>query len=311
MRSGDALDFHAAAFELFVYQVLRRADTSPTVISRGNDKTADFAIHCNSGPDGVVEARLTNDGDPLDWQHRLIIRRVLNEIVHPDVGFNVVRSGRIAHQPSAKRIRHQVRTFLESTKLSDYVDGVRADRHSTAPTCQLDIDGATVVLSPVVRRVGATSQPVPIYYWSDHLPQINTIEAIRRAIKKKAGRYESLSGPYVICLNVLGEIGVLDSEIEEALFGAGIAGTRQIAGRRDGLWRPNQHRRVSGVLAVVGLVPSPATASADQRPELRLFVNPWATHAVPAELRQLQRVEVENGELVAARGLNSAALFRY
>ncbi len=125
--------------------------------------------------------------------------------------------------------------------------------------------------------------------------EINTKEAIRRAIKKKTSRYGTLEIPYILSINVISAFCDTDDVID-ALFGTEqftfnideLNATPVPSRAMDGAWFM-KGTRLSGVLIIKNI--NPWTIA--QR-NVTLYLNPWASHPYNGELRQLPHVDINS-----------------
>jgi hypothetical protein len=136
----------------------------------------------------------------------------------------------------------------------------------------------------------------------------NTEEAIRSALKKKAGRYGTMDRPYVVAVNVLG-LAVGEIDYKNALFGNELFVDTETAAGYDsawiregnGFWRGEKgprNRRVSAVAFFETLDPW----SAAKRPAVVMH-NPWAEHPLPDGLLGTPEKRWSDGKVQGIEGL--------
>jgi hypothetical protein len=139
---------------------------------------------------------------------------------------------------------------------------------------------------PVSREHRGHSDHRPIGIFPTESRWGSAASAVRRTIEKKATRYGAVGQPYLLALNILGQWGCDHDDMAQALIGPELVtvnlSTREssVERRLDGAWhraRP-RNRRVSAVLAFVGLVPwNLASCPA------HLYLNPWAQYPITSQ----------------------------
>lgn len=141
-----------------------------------------------------------------------------------------------------------------------------------------------------------------------------TTEAIRDAVRAKAGRYGDLGIPYVVAVNALGQWLLDQHDIMGALFGQEAfyfdpenPGEPEMTRQPDGAWfgkKGAQYTRVSA--ALIGGDITPWTAGA-RTPVV--YHNPWAKHPCPDALGQLRSAHPENNTIKEREGLTGYDIF--
>ena len=336
MSVKDAKAFWAGALELFAFLLLHRLGLAPDVIPRRDDQgemTADFRAHLPEGGEALVECTSTSDApDVPEWKYDGELRRGLQDAVSahdvPAVLLHVVRYGRFKSTVGSGSVRKQVHKFLTSPEVAAYVTARLDGREAESPRHRLAAGGAEVILEAHVLAAGAAAT----IGWrldkpDDHAPTNpdgtlrtdllpwapaaeRTTQAIWKALRRKTSHYGAISTPFVVVLNVFGQYGpALNEEIVPALYGRLPNDPLQndfstVGGRRDGLWTPGSNTRLSGVLVVSGLFPAPVG-----EPVIRLYLNPWASDAVPAPFLLLPHVRAEGDMLVQQHGRTWDDLF--
>lgn len=128
----------------------------------------------------------------------------------------------------------------------------------------------------------------------------NSREALRRALREKAGRYGQLGRPYVIAL--LTTSGFLaEDDVAAMVYGSQ-------TGRNGGVWdrrATQRHTRVSAVMVADALLP---WSVGDRLP--RIWVNPAPAHPLTSYMGLPTAVRLENGRVVLEDGrLSPRGLF--
>jgi len=137
---------------------------------------------------------------------------------------------------------------------------------------------------------------------------------IRAALVKKSRRYGKLDAPYLVVVGdgkeQLFSAETVRSALTEAVFGderaAIVSGKLRLEYAKNGCWNGSngpQNQHVSGVLL---LPKNTVWELREEKWHPLLAVNPWATLALPAELKTLPRLEPENWRWSRKAGANFA-----
>ena len=140
--------------------------------------------------------------------------------------------------------------------------------------------------------------------------QIDTTTPLRKALRKKAGRYGPLGKPFIIAVNAL-DICANEISFEEALFGteciqvtSTAEGFHELRTRNpDGLWvnaSGPSYTRVSGVLFTRKARSSNFLFGA----EAKLYLSPWAEFPYLGELTRLPTARIEANMCVEVPGVS-------
>jgi hypothetical protein len=177
--------------------------------------------------------------------------------------------------PAGKWLR-EIKNWIATLDYEGVVATGRQKAFDLLPALSLEHDGLTVVFKPIARRRDSNAQPTgrPIGVQSFEAVWVRSWEAIQHAVRKKASRYGEQDTPYLIAINGVGDNCDYE-EFERALYGP------------DGLWRVGGrrvHTRVSGILAVLQLIPSTIGCA-----NACIFHNPHAVNSYSGQLCQLSQ----------------------
>lgn len=283
------IDFHAAYWELFNFQVLRRAGFELTCHPEmpGTGKRPDFLVE-GHGSRFYLEAKLLGDSQEERRRQRErnqiwneLDRRVQSEhffvrLGVPARGHSPLPFRSLASATTAWLAELDVESVRRQVELGGLVNVesfVWADERS----------GWSVSLSPI---------PKSRHSASDRLVGMGEAEAwfaddrtaIRKTLDRKSHRYgQNLDAPLVVALS-MGRAFVDDTDLLDALFGDEVVHVHretmetELGRAHNGLWlgaRGPKARGLSAVLAAKGVSPWSLGGA-----QLKLWVNPWAARPV-------------------------------
>jgi hypothetical protein len=297
IRSREDSNFRSALFELTVFSSLKYLGAAVQLHPLpGNGKSGrpDFKATFANGSSVYIEATSSAERNGRTERGQRIIEttlEALNSRPHHTFCLDVESSGEPSSQPSAKDLRKKIHSWLDTLD----PDIPRSRERSTTSfllngwnlTCK------AIPLHPE-RRGSSPSflrSRMSAAYWT------NRSRAIKDAIVSKANKYGPLDAPLIIALNCHC-FSVQTNEELDALYG-----DIQLRYYRDmpslGSW---QDRASNGVWAGAS---SPAYTGVTGAWIFRdlhlyslssavhnLYINPWARHEIPTEMKQLPSCQV-------------------
>jgi hypothetical protein len=250
----------------------------------------------------AVRASGTSAEDRAAENRANAVYDVLERVESPDFFVGVRFRGAPRSTPPARAIRQFVQDRLNE---ASYETVANAWSEVSGGEAQFPIewafnhDGWEVGFFPIPKRGDARGQsevrPLGIFFHDAHA--IDPVSDLRAAVKRKAGRYGELGGPYIIAVNGAGMAADRDAMLK-ALLGTiafqfptsrGPKGGRWVR-NPDGVWYGGtaaRNTRISAILYVDYTHPT-AVASA----KLALIENPWARFP-PPKLPKFPRLEVQ------------------
>ena len=302
----DDHSYDSAAFELMLYELLRRLDLAPVVEPEppGSRRRPDFKITDELGHIWYVEATVAeNTGLPLGDPLQNEVFDAINEI--PPLGgiaLNADARGTLERAPSRTRIQKKVRDWLESID----PEQIGEDAPVKYPRLKIRCGNWRLKLTAFAGYPDNSHtliQAGPMAFGSN----IDDASYLKDKIVAKARRYRNLDHPLIVAVSIPGSpVDVGDQTA--ALFGAR-AGYPSIAGSHtavtgtaripNSVWlsiaKP-RYRGLHGVTFFGGWFRSVSQSHA------RTYINPFADTKIPDELLQLGSARVQDGEVVFEEG---------
>lgn len=286
LQSNEDDVFHAAFWELYLAEMLRRLDAGPEFhpLIEDSARRPDFLA---TGPSPFyLEATLAGPSRAERAQTRRLsaLYDVLNRAAIRDFFIDVDVDAIGSRPPPARALRQQIDTWL--TQLD-------ADRLIAAGVTFDAVDPHAltwrwedwnVTFRPLPKSAEHRSDEDPLIgMHSEGGGLIDTTSALRKALREKGGRYGKLRHPLVVGVVVVDQF--VDAEdVEHALFGSEavrvfgqsdrLAG-HQLVRQRDGFWTGRSkptYTRVSAALVALNLFPWSVASSWPT-----LWLNPWAS----------------------------------
>lgn len=256
-RSSDNAAHVAAAFELILHEVMVRQGLHPTSPFITGGKRPDLRVEPSGSSAIVIEARMTQPNENIHYRQAL---DAIATVRRPYVEWHVWIDEDPQSQVSTTALISQLAAFADAHPVS----ALPAAFNRGGPHLlfrQGDTKLRIYGLNKQDRPAGALS-------WHESDSELADTDDIRKAIKRKKGRYD-LTEPYVLAL-CSAKGWARDDQFREALFresrGAGPEDLR-------GFWAKGQATRVSGVLACYSFKLASIHAA-----RMNLFVNPQAVH---------------------------------
>ncbi len=318
-RSANDLQHRAAFFELLLHELLLclgySLDVHPVVnLDRG--RRPDFLVTSAVDPPFVLEAVLASEESKRELAASSRIEAVieqLNRRLKVRDFFLGVRIEGVPRTPvPSDRVLRFLKFQIDRLNASGQpVVFVSADQ-GLYPRWPYEHDGCVLEFFPIPRTVssktGDSGRPIGLI--TSDARWRNASAVIKDAVRKKSNRYGDLGQPYVVAVNVWGELGLIDrSDIVSALFGneqwivsksSGEWKVDRCARALNGVWTSGAGplcTRVSAVL--VGSLVSPWSI---HNSEMYLCHNPWAKKPYCGALTRLPQAVPRDGHVVWTEG---------
>ena len=292
----------SAAFELYLFQLFKCLGYSVIVHPQtpsAKGTHPDFLLQHPDGDRLYVEAAQSIEINDVEQAARARLDVVFDAINRLEVSgwFLGVDSRTYPDTPpSGKRLRRQIKRWLEGLDPDTVIENVQGHSDDAYPTFPWNDGEWEIEFTPFPRSPQKRDQPVEgvIGAHSDGVRWLNTREKIRDTLISKAKHYGKLDAPLVVAVNAYffrqDDIAIMEALFgQEQFLGPRKAPDAELEMRRapNGFWHgPNgaRHTGVGGVL--VGYDINPWTIAV--RP-LTLFHNPWAQEEVVGAITQLSR----------------------
>jgi len=292
-------DFEVCFFELLLYELLLRFHYKVEVepkLPPPLRKRLDFRAKDEARNTLYLETIVvTGKSKKEKGKDRLLatLYDQINQLRVPDYFLEIIAIRNPENrQPSGDRFKEFVRECVESLDYDKVLELSRQGSLDHLPTwtykepnSELEIEFEVIPVSPE-NRGKVDQRPIGIYPGEFRLD--NSVDAIRENIKNKASRYGRLDAPYLIALNC-GLATTKEAEID-ALFG------------KKGLFRPDLHTRVSGVVIFKVLPWNLPKAY------VCLYHNPEPEHRYSGPLTQLPQVFAGQGRLKQLPGTSLGSI---
>jgi hypothetical protein len=268
IRSSDDLLFHSAFLELYTHQLLLATRHSVVFHPElaGTSKRPDFLATDSDGREFFIECTVATEDSSTDRaaQARLnTLYESISQVTCNDIFLSLRVIGTPSTPVPGARWKRRIQSWVDSLNYEALVAMGPVPNDSHLPKIELEHDGLHLTIKPIPKKPecrGKGQRAIGVQAFEGCM--VTSHNKIRETIRDKAGRYGTLTLPYIVVVNCLGEL-TDEEEIHGAMFG------------HSGIWRdPDKpaHTRVSAVLAIHHLLPwSVAVAAA------RLFHNPYAT----------------------------------
>lgn len=256
-RSADNAAHVAAAFELVLHEIMVRQGLQPTSPVIAGGKRPDLRVDANGSSAIVIEARMTQPNENVHYRQAL---DAIAAVRRPFIEWHVWIDEDPRSQVSAAVLTAQLTTFANAHPAGALPEVFSRD----GPHLLFEQDDTRLRIYGIRKP----DQPDGEISWHEADGEFADTDDIRKAIKRKKGRYE-LTEPYVLALCSAKGWSRQD-QFREALF-------RESRGACPedlrGFWAKGQASRVSGVLACYSFKPASIHGA-----RMQLFINPNATH---------------------------------
>ena len=297
--------FHSAFFELYLHELLRRLGCVVEVhpeLNGERSSSPDFLVREPGGRHWFLEAVLASETSNRDRGRESLQARVfqaIDEIESPDFWLHARARGELEASPSTNLLKREIRDWLETLDYESCREKIRLDGGRELPRFERALGAwrLTIQASAKSRAHRGLTRTLGFQSRGDSR-QVKTADALRKAVKRKAGKYGHLDGPFCVAVNAMESIGE-PGEIARSLYGSepalhlGRAGDWPIERNQDGVFgRSDRHSRVSGVLVFQMLFPTTSRSVS-----ARMWLNPDATHPLGGTVLQLPVAEYVDDSL--------------
>lgn len=308
-RCGDDEQYASAEFELLLFSVMEaagfRLQPHPE-LSNGNSSRPDFLVTDRDGSKFYLEAVLAREATQSALADPVIAATLhkLRTTSHPR--FQVVARilGRTTTQPSGRRLLHEILRWLDM--LEPQAEGRTFEwRHEA------------LLLQFTAHAISPLQQPDPplLAGYMGEAGAVNTYGGLRDNLKFKGGKYGKLDLPLIVAANHTSPFFSPD-EATQALFGPlqitvsldDPNADGRLTHAPDGAWLSRGgpiYRGMSGAW-IFNNFSSARLATASPV----LYLNPWATQAVPPDLLRFTHSQIEGSYMVRKQGLSVRTLMQ-
>ncbi len=319
-RKGEEVSHHGAFFELFCNELLRRSgyevEVHPTLPNR---KTPDFLVSRACVPQFYFEATLAANSEADQAAERRIaeLHDTLDRMDSPDYFLDMEYEGTPEDNVDGRALRGALGRWLGTLDFNDVVRLSQDGRYQELPRLDWALGEFSLTFRPIPKSPELRGQPGarPVgVVMPGAMRALNTHDAIRTAIERKAAKYRNLDCPLLVAVNVMDDF-CDDDDIYDALFGE-----QQVVARRqrDGGWTHEQARipngawhgrrgarnvGVSAAIIVHQLVPTTLRVA-----QVEVIHNPWSAHPLAADLLPLvqRSVRLPGGQIDRRPGTSAA-----
>ena len=315
----------AAFFELFLHELLMRLGYSVSLhpsVPGGVSKSPDFLVESSQADRFYLEATLATgeSAQEIAAQARMnAVYDTLNRLVEsPDFFLWMDIRGYPATPPPAKKLAAFIQANLSALSPDEMTALYKAGEMDALPKWHFDHEGWSIDFRPVPKGTNARGKrgvrPIGVQFhgfrWEDQRTPL------RNAITDKAGRYGTLDLPFIVAVNVVGNVDQTD--IMDALFGQEqitvtfynddpeAPATYEPSRVPDGVWTsPSgpRYTRLSGILLISWLAPWNIP-----RAQVVLYQNPWAQKPYLSKLARLPHVVPEGGHMKFVDGESTSTI---
>ncbi|HVT18580.1 MAG TPA: hypothetical protein VHQ90_20675 [Thermoanaerobaculia bacterium] len=321
VRSGDEANFMSAFCELYLNALLHGLGYSVEVHPEPNPalKTRpDFLVKAEGADAFYLEATVATELSTADRgvsRLRETVLRAINQMESPKFFLNVTERGNPATVPSSKKLRSDLTQWLSTLDPDEAMRLLKEGGPHSLPTFMYRYEGWTVEFSAMpkspklrgqrgVRTIGIHS--------TGGFTRVLTAEAVKRALKRKIGKYGKLDLPYIVAVNASESFGD-STATHEALFGSEVfivndedEGGGILSRQQDGFFSvKDRNTRLSAALILPGLHPTTIAVT-----EPRLFHNPSAKLPLDGRICLLSQGRARDGVIEILPGIPARELLK-
>jgi hypothetical protein len=324
-QSDDKIEHHSAFFELYIHELLIRLGHKVEIPhpepGASPRRAPDFLATSQDGNRFYVEATLATNQSQQDVSGEKRLNQVydaLNGLDSPNFFISVKVHGAPAVPVPGRRLRHEVRQFLNSLDPDSCSEIIRHSGMRDVPFHKFDFQGWRINISPIPKshksRGRAGIRPLGILGPAE-AQFVDDRTALKDSVTAKASHYGDLGIGLVVAVNAINQhLEMID--IMEALFGQesftfstnnGGAEELQMQRLLNGAWnglKGPKNTRVSAVLVMSSLIPWTVAVS---NPEV--FHHPRAKHSIGDAFDVLTHYRLDAGKVVRREGICPKELF--
>lgn len=321
IQSRNDIHFKSATFELLLYTALTKLGMKlepHPVLPNGRTTRPDFLVTTPEHKQFYLEAVLTSEldgGDPAKEAIKASTLDYLADQRHENFMISLESEGNPVTQPSGRNLWNAIRSFLDKLNPDQIQSIIDKEGFDAAPAILWIHEGWELTIRPIpliLERRGQARILIGIHAGEGAL--IDTWSPIRDTVKRKAGKYGQLDIPLVVAVNSSGfhldridEMQALYGQ-EQFIFSAVQPDAPPKMERAsNGLWRgPTgaQYARISAVWIFKDM----GLYTLAKRPQT-IYLNPWAKHAIPEELKIFSHAELSDEKMNWREGLSFREVF--
>jgi hypothetical protein len=303
LKSGDPVATESAVFEMLLWRTLKGLGAEVQFhppLETESTKRPDFLVEWEGGDAVFLEAIVSSEDSIHDAganRRKEVVLSAIDELDSPNFSLGILAAGDPSTPPRGKALCRDIEKWLESLDPDAVIEEVRDLGPDAYPTLLWEHEGWEVEFTAHPRsrdRRGEGQRTIGVL-GDGEARQSFTADHLRRALRKKAGRYGMLPHPLVVAVNYTGLVLERIDEME-ALFG-----TEQFTLRQDaepvmtrapnGVWygpHGARNTRLTGAWIFAGLSPW-TIASATSC----LYFNPYSTTTLPEALKRVTKAEAD------------------
>lgn len=319
-RSGDDVHFRSAAFELFLYEALRRNGfilTPHPELPNGSKYRPDFLVSDTDGQCFYLEAVLATENNELDRggeARKGAVLDTLGKFPHDNFMIALDDEGSPKTPPSGKKLKNKIHAWLDSLDPDEILKKIDSEGFDTIEPMLWSHEEWLLQIRPIPlkpERRGKCSTLVGIGGMGGGW--VDAWSPIRDAIKFKGGKYGDLEIPLVVAVN-LDRFHLDRIDEMQALFGQ-----EQFVFKPDGDAEPEMRRAPNGAWYGKGgpqytrvsaaWIFNDLHASSLAARKSTIYFNPWAALSAPESLKRFPFAEPQNGKMQWHEGLSFREIF--
>ncbi len=312
-QSPDEVPFVAAAFELYLHELLTRlgykVTVHPETPTERNTKPDFLAVDADGYSfyvEAVVSSNMSN-AERAEEARKAVVYDAIDRLDCPNFYLAMDVKGDLKTPPPGRRLRQELKRWVDGLDVDVVTNDLVSKGAHSLPKYAFKHTGWDVKFTAVPRSPEKRGRPGirAIGSLSLGVRRLKTWQSIRNSVVAKGHRYGRLNKPLLVAVNV-GEFNVHRIDIMQALFGqeqyifgAG-AGEPTMERAPNGVWygrKGIQYTRVSAVLIAADVTPWTAAVR-----NTTLYHNPWATDPISGKICELSRAVLKNGRMLWVDG---------
>ena len=312
--------YYSATFELILHEWLRRqgyALAPHPVLPNGEATHPDFLVTCPDGSQLYLEAICTKEDDGRNPSPEALKTNALDVLYrahHPDFLIGVTSIGNPITQPSGRKLRDFVITWLNKLDINQIIHDYSGNIDAY-PVIHWRHECWDVEIRAIPFKDKEDNPARGLFgTFTPEGKLVNGWKPIRDAINKKTHKYGNLDLPIVVAVNIQG-IGIDRMDEIQSLYGQEQVLITEheskietiVSHMSNGAWRKGFDRhfeKCSGAWLFDNFTPF---TFAHRRQTL--YLNPKATLPVPAGFIQMPYAQFESGELTYHEGKTFKEVF--
>lgn len=314
--------YNSATFELILHEWLRRQGFTlrphPT-LPNGKSTHPDFLVTCPDGSQLYLEATCTfeHDGSKTGVEAlKASALDVLYHAYHPDFLISVTTTGDPSTQPSGKKLRNFIISWLNGLDVNRIIHDC-AGNFDAYPVTHWKHENWDVEIKAIPFIDTHNNPSRGLLGMATHEAKwINTWLPIRNAINKKFHFYGELDLPIVVAVNIQGlgldrldEIQSLYGQEQVLIAEHGSKIEPVVSHMPNGAWRKGydpHFEKCSGAWLFDNFTPFTFPHLSQT-----LYLNPNATLPIPRDFIKMPYAQFENGELTYHEGKTFKEVFDF